>query len=257
MDKKALSKKPETCLLIGGSGYIGSKICRQLNSNGIKVVFSFLNNETKAKTLESELSGVEAVQTDLTDSEAIKSLVHYTAEKLNGIDILIQCGGTAGDPELYKTSSRPDHDKFLDIDENEFDNMMNVTVKSTFFACQEVSKIMRNQGGGNMIIVGSMDGLKSVPAPVHYAAAKGALVAMVKALAKDLGKYQICVNLIAPGILEGGLGKYLTDELKEEYVRHCSLNRLGKASEISSILNWLALHNTYVTGQSILVDGAL
>jgi NAD(P)-dependent dehydrogenase (short-subunit alcohol dehydrogenase family) len=111
--------------------------------------------------------------------------------------------------------------------------------------------------GGQIVVVGSMDGVKTVPAPVHYAAGKGALRAMVQALAKELGEKRILVNMVAPGILEGGLARLLSDELLQEYLKHSSLRRTGTAREIAELVAWLALENTYVTGQSIVLDGGL
>src|SRR5215510_1690347 len=71
------------------------------------------------------------------------------------------------------------------------------------------------------------------------------------------GEYNIRVNVIAPGIMEEGISKFLPSDLFDEYVKHCGLKRVGKVSEIATVITWFALHNTYVTGQSILVDGAL
>ncbi|PYU88268.1 MAG: hypothetical protein DMG08_26125, partial [Acidobacteria bacterium] len=100
-------------------------------------------------------------------------------------------------------------------------------------------------------------GVKPVPAPVHYAASKGALGAMTRAMAKELGEHKIRVNMVAPGIMEDGISKTLVDSLMQEYVKHCGLKRVGKLSEIASIVAWFAQHNTYVTGQIILADGGL
>ena len=99
--------------------------------------------------------------------------------------------------------------------------------------------------------------MKSVPAPVHYASGKGALRAMVQALAKELGKQRIRINMVAPGILDGGLARLLSDDLLQEYLKHCSMKRTGSAAEIAEFVAWLATENTYVTGQSIVLDGGL
>jgi NAD(P)-dependent dehydrogenase (short-subunit alcohol dehydrogenase family) len=80
---------------------------------------------------------------------------------------------------------------------------------------------------------------------------------MVKAMAKELGPRNIRVNSVAPGILEDGISRTLPDELRQEYLKHCGLKRTGRLSEVARLVAWLALHNTYVTGQVMLVDGAL
>ena len=83
----------------------------------------------------------------------------------------------------------------------------------------------------------------------------GAVV--TRAMAKELGEHKIRVNMVAPGIMEDGISKTLVDSLMQEYVKHCGLKRVGKLSEIASIVAWFAQHNTYVTGQIILADGGL
>jgi NAD(P)-dependent dehydrogenase (short-subunit alcohol dehydrogenase family) len=135
--------------------------------------------------------------------------------------------------------------------------MMDITAKGTFAACQAASRVMRKSGGGRIVFVGSIDGVKSVPAPIHYAAAKGALVAMTHALAKELGDHGILVNMVAAGILDKGVAHLLSDELRNEYMKHCSLKRVGTAREIANVVAWLALENTYVNGQTIILDGGL
>jgi NAD(P)-dependent dehydrogenase (short-subunit alcohol dehydrogenase family) len=80
---------------------------------------------------------------------------------------------------------------------------------------------------------------------------------MTKTVAKEVGKHNIRVNLIAPGVMEAGLSQSLPAHRLEDYLKHCGMKRLGKVSEIANVVVWFALHNEYVSGQSIVVDGAL
>ena len=80
---------------------------------------------------------------------------------------------------------------------------------------------------------------------------------MAQSMAKELGKDNIRVNVIAAGLLEAGVSKSLPGSLRDEYIKHCGLKREGKPVEIAHVAAWLARHNTYVTGQTILVDGAV
>jgi len=234
------------CLVLGGSGYVGAEVCRLLAARGARVAFTYWRHERS-------LPGAYALKADLRDFGQAAQAVEQAAAQLGGLDALIQCAGTAGDPSLYQGRGG---DKFKSIDEAGWDEMMDVTAKSTFAACQAAARTMAAQGG-QIVVVGSMDGVKSVPAPIHYAAGKGALRAMVQALAKELGERRILVNMVAPGILEGGMGKLLSEDLLREYLKHSSLGRLGAAREIAELAVWLALENTYVTGQSIVLDGGL
>jgi 3-oxoacyl-[acyl-carrier protein] reductase len=234
------------CLVLGGSGYVGGHVCRLLLERGARVVFTFWRNEASH-------SGALGLRVDLRDFAATEDAVAQAAERLGGLDALVQCAGTAGDPALYRGG---DVDKLQGITEAGWDEMMAITAKSSFAACRAAARVMA-QGGGQMVLVGSMDGVKTVPAPIHYAAGKGALRAMVQALAKELGPKGILVNMVAPGILDGGLAKLLADELLQEYLKHSSLKRTGTAREIAELVAWLALENSYLTGQSIVLDGGL
>ena len=88
-----------------------------------------------------------------------------------------------------------------DVDERAWDAMIDVNAKSAFFAVRRLARLMRGNGGGNIVLLGSIDGVKPAPSPVHYAASKAAVSGMVKAMAKELGPYNIRVNTIAPGVL--------------------------------------------------------
>lgn len=239
------------CLVLGGTGYIGSELCKKLSLEGHEVFFTWHKNKVLAESLAESFESGKGFQADFrTDC---KELFNTIINEMNGINALIQCAGTAGNVDIYQKRA----DKFQDISAKDFNEMMSITVSSTFAASQAAALEMKKFNGGQVIIIGSMDGVKPVPAPIHYAAAKGALVAITSTLAKELGKDNICVNLIAPGMLMGGLAKYLSEELKNEYLHHCSMSRLGNAEEVADLALWLVNKNTYLTGQTLLLDGAL
>lgn len=241
------------CLVLGGSGYVGTEVCRVLAARGARVVFTYRNNAAAASALQAELPGSRALRVDLTRYADVAETIAQAVSAWGGLDALVQCAGTAGDPSLYRAGN---NDKFLEITESGWDDMMDLTAKSTFAASAAAARAM-NGSGGHIVIVGSVDGVKTVPAPIHYAAGKGALRAMVQALAKELGARGILVNMVAPGILDGGIARWLDPELLQEYLKHCSLRRTGTAREIAEFVAWLTLENTYVTGQSIVLDGGL
>ena len=149
------------------------------------------------------------------------------------------------------------HHRMPEVDEAGWDKIMDVNAKSTYFAVRRVSEVMRKGGGGNIVFIGSVDGVKPAPSPVHYAASKAALAGMTQAMAKELGEHKIRVNMVAPGIMDGGLSRALPDNLLKEYVKHCGLKRVGRLGEVAAIVAWLARHNTYITGRTLLADGGL
>ena len=242
------------CLVFGGSGALGRVVCHALAAKGARVAFTYHTGGEVAKELVKELPGSQALQLDLRSVTEIESAVDAAADEFGGLDAFVQCAAVGVTMECSGPTS---HHLMSQVDEKGWDMMMDVNAKSTFFAVRHISEIMRRNNGGNIVLVGSIDGVNPVPAPVHYAASKAALQGMTQAMSKELGEFGIRINLVAPGILEDGISRDLPDDLLSEYIKHCGLKRVGRLSEVASIITWLARENTYVTGQTILVDGAV
>jgi 3-oxoacyl-[acyl-carrier protein] reductase len=242
------------CLVFGGSGALGRVVCETLAGEGARVAFTYHTRADVAKSLTERIPDTFALTLDLTSLPDVERVVDEAASALGGLDAFVQCAGVAVTTGREAGGSHP---TIKHVDERAWDDMMAVNVKSTFFALRRVVEVLRSSGGGNIVLVGSVDGVKPVPAPVHYAASKGALTGMIAALAKELGEDNVRVNMVAPGILEAGISDVLEDRLMKEYLKHCGLKRLGRLSEVANVVAWLVRHNTYVTGQTVLVDGAL
>lgn len=226
-------------IVLGGSGSVGREVCRMLVERGVPVGYTYHTHPD---------AGIDAPckPLDLTDVAAIEETIDAFARELGPIHSLINCAaaGTA-------------HLSLQEIDEAAWDAMLAVNTKPSFFAVRRASRYMRQNGGGSVVLLGSIDGVKSAPSPVHYAVSKGALAAMVKAMAKELGPDNIRVNSVAPGLLDRGLSATLRDDLRSEYLKHCGLKRLGRVEEIAALVTWLATENTFVSGQTLVVDGGL
>lgn len=234
------------CIVFGGSGAVGRAVCSALAARGARVGYTF-------HTHDPGLGGT-AMPLDVTDVAALERTLDAFHAELGGIDAFVNCAAVG----TTVPHDRPTvHHVMDDVDERAWDAMIDVNAKSAFFAVRRLSRLMRGNGGGNIVLLGSIDGVKPAPSPVHYAASKAAVSGMVKAMAKELGPYNIRVNTIAPGVLDGGLSRVLPDDLRGEYLKHCGLRRLGRLDEVASVAAWLALDNTLVTAQTIVVDGAL
>jgi len=247
-------------LVIGGSGSLGSEVCRILSKHNFDVVFTYHHGKEKAerlvKTLSDQENFIEALYLDLNDITNVREVVHASHKKLGGIDSLIITSGIATG---HFSDGTPVVPEFFEITPEMYANMMSVNVRGIFFTVQEVARIMTaSKKIGRIVIVGSIDGIKLLPSPVDYACCKAALWGMTQALTKELGQYDILVNMVAPGILEGGIAELLSEDLLNEYLKHCSLKRVGKFSEIANMAVFLAgSKNTYLTGHAIVLDGGL
>jgi hypothetical protein len=123
---------------------------------------------------------------------------------------------------------------------------------------QAVLRSMVRERYGRVVNVGSLAGVKMMQAPVHYATAKAALKGFTESLAKEVGRYGITVNCVAPGILDEGVSDHLPPARKEEYVRHCALRRVGKLSEAADVIAFVASERaSYMNGATVVVDGAV
>lgn len=241
-------------LVIGGSGHVGAAICRRLCSEGHTVAFTYCQNRQKALSLEHELKA-QSYPLELGSFTQVKEVVDMAADQMGGLDGLVVASGLATAHQREGGAVVP---KWDEICPSEFARMLTVNVMGVFFACQRAASIMASQRSGRIVLVGSIDGVKPVPSPVDYACCKAGLVGIVQSLAKDLGPHGILVNLIAPGILDGGIADLLSQELHEEYLKHCTLRRVGTAEEVAQWAAFLVgAKNTYLTGQTVVVDGGL
>ena len=243
------------CLVIGGTGALGRTVIRLLNEAGARVAFTFCSNEKVAQELTNLYPGFSAIRLDLRLTDDIDSAAARASKELGGLDALIFCAGLGTAPEDPVPLDA--HPTMLDTSSLGWDSIMNVNLKGAFFACRAAAQFMHLPEGGNIVLLGSVDGIKTVPAPVAYAAAKGALSAMARAMAKELGPRNIRSVVIAPGIIEDGLSRSVPSSLLKEYLKHCGLKRKSTLEEAANLVVWLALNNTYVTGQTIILDGAL
>lgn len=178
---------------------MGAAICRQLSQAGHSVAFTYCRNTAQATELAHELKA-PFYALDLHATDFIPPVIQSLSEKLGGLDALVVAAGVATAHQKEGVSSVP---KWDEIEAAAFTQMLSVNVLGSFFACQTAGALMKPHKRGRMVLIGSIDGVKSVPSPADYAGCKAALVGMVQSLSKDLGSHGILVNLIAPGILNG------------------------------------------------------
>jgi NAD(P)-dependent dehydrogenase (short-subunit alcohol dehydrogenase family) len=240
-------------LVVGGSGTLGRAVCAALAEKGAQIALTYLINETPATEIAARI-GARALRLDLTEVAAIDRVVDEAAAALGGLDALAICSGIG----VTDGSRSPRAAVSLnEIDEAAWDRMLAVNAKGPFFVCRAAARHLKKAGGGNIVLTGSIDGIKPAPSPIHYAATKGALQGMALSMMKELGAANIRVNVVAPGVMETGLSRTISDELRAQYVKHCGLGRTARPEEVARVIAWLALENSYVTGQTLVLDGAL
>ena len=144
------------------------------------------------------------------------------------------------------------------MEEEDWDRMMDTHVKGAFLASQAVLRGMVRIKRGHILNIGSLAGVKMLQAPVHYSTAKAALRGFTESLAKEVSRYGVRVNCLAPGLLEEGVSDNLPAHRREEWLRHCALGRLGTPEEVADLAAFVVSdRNSYMNGATVVVDGAV
>jgi 3-oxoacyl-[acyl-carrier protein] reductase len=237
-------------LVTGGARGLGRAICLSLAREGAFVAFNYLRADADAdatvKEIEAAGGRASAHKVSVLDRAGMRALAKTLDERHGKIDILVN---NAGYGQVVPLAL---------MEETDWDEMIDTHVKGAFLATQAVLRVMVREKYGRVVNVGSLAGVKMMQAPVHYATAKAALKGFTESLAKEIGRYGITVNCVAPGVLGEGVSDHLPPARKEEYIRHCAVRRLGKLSEAADMIAFIASDRaSYTNGATLVVDGAV
>lgn len=230
----------------GGSGYIGSEICRTCAQYGANVFFSYYENQEAAQKLMGEIKGSKGIRINLRDLVDIKTKIETLYNEVDSIDILIN---NAGVSQIMPFSM---------MEEEDVDYLMDVNVKGTVFITKAIIRRMIKYKKGAIVNLGSIAGHRMFDVPIHYAFTKAAISGLTTSLTMELKRYGIRVNSVVPGLIEGGLSDGIPDELREDFNNHCAVGRAGTAREVAEVVCFLGSDKaSYVNGQNIFVDGGI
>ena len=240
----------KVAFVTGGSGAVGAAVVRTLAREGCRVAFSFRSHGDRADRLqqESRASGreVRAYPLDVLDGKACQALVRTIEQDMGHVDVLVNNAGV--------TQVMP----FAMIEEKDWDLVMDVNVKGMFLVTKAFARGMIRRKAGSIINMGSLAGMRVLEVPVHYAAAKSAVVGFTLSLARELGRYNIRVNTVVPGMLTGGVSLNIPPKQQEKYKEFCCLSRAGSPEEVAELVAFLASdRSSYINAQAILVDGGI
>lgn len=237
-------------LITGGSRGLGRSLCAVFAQEGASVAFTYAADEDGAAETLSEVATqgrpVLTARASVLDSKAMGDFVARCETEWGGLDILVN---NAGVSQVLPIAL---------LEEEDWDELLDVNLKGTYLATRLVLRGMFRRRAGRILNIGSIAGLRLLEAPVHYAASKAAIRGFTESLAKEVGRYGIMVNCLAPGILEGGVGQSLPPYRLKEYLQHCSLGRVGTFREVSEVAAFLVSdQNTYMNGATLAMDGGL
>lgn len=231
-------------LVFGGSGTVGGEVVAQLTGAGIPTAFTFHQNRDRADALAAE-HGARAIFADLREVGTAAGVVAELVDAGEAPDIFVHCAVISSALKL------------TDIGDDDMEETYAVNCRAPFEAARALAPLMAAGDGGDIVFVGALDRAQSLPLPVHFSASQGMLTTMAIALAKELGGDGIRVNLVALGLLEGGISADIAPELHADFKSFSALRRPGTPAEAARAIVYMALENQYMNGKVLPVNGGI
>ena len=235
-----------TALVTGASGGIGSAIAKALAAQGARVALSGTREDALNAVAAAIGGDCVILPCNLSDSDAVDGLVPRAVEALGQLDILVNNAGVTRDNLVMR------------MKDEEWDTVIRVNLEAAFRLIRAACKPMMKARFGRVITITSVVGATGNPGQANYAASKGGLTAMSKALAQELASRNITVNCVAPGFITSPMTDGLPDAQKEALTARIPAGRLGDGADIGAAVAYLASREAaYVTGQTIHVNGGM
>ena len=235
-----------TALVTGASGGIGSAVAKALAAQGARVALSG-TREDALKAVAAEIGGeVVILPCNLSDAEAVDGLIPRAVEALGSLDILVNNAGVTRDNLVMR------------MKDEEWDTVIRVNLEAAFRLIRASAKPMMKARFGRIITITSIVGHTGNPGQANYAASKGGLTAMSKALAQELASRNITVNCVAPGFIASAMTDALPDAQKQALTTRIPAGKLGEGDDVAAAVAYLASKEAgYVTGQTLHVNGGM
>lgn len=245
-------------IVTGGAAGIGRATAMRFAGEGARVAIWDMNAEAGAATL-AELKGLGAVamfqQVNVAETEAVEKAVGEVVERWGAVDVLVNNAGITRDGQLVKFKEGAVTGTMSDTS---FDAVINVNLKGVFIATRAVVPTMIKQGHGCILSASSVVAAYGNFGQTNYAATKAGLIAMTKTWARELGKYGIRVNAVAPGFTMTDMVAAMPEKVLEGMVAHTPMGRIGAPEDIANAYVWLASDQAaFVHGTTLAVDGGL
>ena len=239
--------KDKVCIVTGSSRGFGAQIAERLHKDGGIVIVTYLEGDIKeeknAQIVGEKVASPLIVPVDVSNRASVKKMIKEIAEKFGRIDVLVNNAG------INRTA---DFDKQTD---EEWDEVIDVNISGVFRCCQEVLPHISDYG--RIINIGSISGEYGGPRTPSYAAAKQGVIALTHNVARFLGKRNICVNTLSPGVIAGEFTENsMAPDVKETVLRLMLIKRFAKYDEMVGAAIFLASdESSYLTAQTISING--
>lgn len=239
--------KGKVAVITGAGRGIGKAIAVKMAAEGARVGvvdISCENCQTVVAEIQNLGGSAATFVCDVSKRDAVEAMLQEVVQVFGPPDILVNNAGITRDALI------------ADLTDDQWDAVMNVNLKAMFISIQTVLKHMAPGVNGKIINIASIAGEMGNSGQTNYAAAKAGVIGLTKSLAKELAKKKICVNAVAPGLIDSEMTQTVPDKVKEFFIRQIPLGRMGQPAEIAAACAFLASEEAnYITGQVLRVNG--
>ncbi|MGD2148642.1 MAG: beta-ketoacyl-ACP reductase [Anaerolineae bacterium] len=238
----------KVALVTGGTRGIGRAIVLDLAANGADVALIYRRSAELALELVEAVQATNrralAVQADVASFDEAQRVVQTVLDAFGRVGILVNNAGMNWDGVVWKMS------------EEQWDRVIEVDLKGTFNYTRAVTPIFREHGAGKIVNITSINGLRGKFGQTNYSAAKAGVIGFTKACARELGRYNVNVNAVAPGLIETEMVREAPEKVRQLALAEIVLGRLGLPEEVAHVVTFLCTEKArHITGQVIQVDG--
>jgi len=247
-DTQGINLKGKSAIVTGGSLGIGAAIALKLAEFGANVAINYRKHKEEADKIIEEVQAKGnkglVIQADISNFEDAGKMVDDAVKNFGGIDILVNNAGINWDGVIWKMT------------EEQWDSVLNINLKGYFNYVRAVAPIFREQKSGKIVNVTSINGIRGKFGQSNYSASKAGIIGLTKTVAKELGKYGVNVNAVAPGLIETDMMKQATEEVRKMAIDEIVLKRIGLPEEVANVVTFMCSEMArHITGEVIKVDG--